>query len=476
MVISGKRASARAEMSAGPRLPGALRLDYLFSIFLVALVIVLVLFGGSSRYDQLAQIPVRLIALATIALASFQRITAPATSRVPALLLLASLCLVGLQLIPLPPGVWETLPDRRAFAAASTVAGFPQPWRPIALSPDLALNAFLSLAVPVAVFYGLATSAPRRLKLVLPVLLIVVAVAAFMGILQLATGADGLTIVYAQRGTGTAAGIFTNRNHQALLLAIGLPLIGGWWAARRFQSNDRGSFLIALAGLAFLLMILLATGSRAGLGLGGIGLVGALVVAWPHRRVVFSQVRFPNWLLGLLATGAVAGLLAATFFLGRGQSIERLIAADPMVDRRALSLPTVFEILKANFPVGTGFGSFDAAFRRAEPFSLLDTTYFNQAHSDLVQVVLEGGAVGLVLLVAGAIWLGQASIRLFLSRHINTVIVHGRSAAIAAWMIVGASSVDYPLRTPIVMAVAAALVFQISWALAELRGSSESKT
>ncbi|MBW7449480.1 hypothetical protein C0101_015670, partial [Staphylococcus aureus] len=51
------------------------------------------------------------------------------------IILTLALLLVFLQLLPLPPGLWEALPGRQPFMQAAAVSGQPQPWRPLAIVP-----------------------------------------------------------------------------------------------------------------------------------------------------------------------------------------------------------------------------------------------------------------------------------------------------------------------------------------------------
>lgn len=430
----------------------------------------LILFGGSSRYDQLAQLPVRVTAILVIVVATFRAAdTAPQAIKLPALLLGSFIALACVQLIPLPPQLWTGLPGRSVLATAAAAAGFEQPWRPIAIAPDLTANSLFSLTVPAAVLYGVAVLEPRYREWLLSMILGVVAVSMLFGVVQLVTASDGLGAVYDLPSRGTAPGIFTNRNHQALLLAMGLPLLASSGMLRRGDPAGTAARWTATAVAGLLVIVLIATGSRTGLLLGGFGLIGGLSVVWSWRsRLDQSRYRAPGIMLAVFAA-VVAILLGAAILFGRAQAIDRLLAIDPFDDKRALALPTVIELVKSYFPAGSGLGTFDPAFRQVEPLTMLDTTYFNQAHNDILQIILEGGAPALILLMVALAWLATASVRLWRNNSARGVIVTGRAASIALFLILVASVTDYPLRTPIIMAIASALMFQIAVALDEMR-------
>jgi O-antigen ligase len=434
----------------------------------------LILFGGSSRYDQLAQLPVRVTAILVIAMATFRTAgAAPQAIRLPALLLGSFIALACVQLIPLPPQLWTALPGRSVLAAAATAAGFEQPWRPITIAPDLTANSLFSLTVPAAVLYGVTVLEPRYREWLLPMILVIVVVSMLFGVVQLVTASDGLGAVYDLPSRGTAPGIFTNRNHQALLLALGLPLLASSGMLRRADSAGMAARWAATAVAGLLVIVLIATGSRTGVLLGGLGLIGGLAVVWSWRsRLGQSRYRVRGIMLAVFAA-AVAMLLGAAILFGRAQAIDRLFAIDPFDDKRARALPTVIELVKSYFPAGSGLGTFDPAFRQVEPLTLLDTTYFNQAHNDILQIALEGGAPALVVLMVALAWLATAIVRLWRNNSARGVIVTGRAASIALLLILVASATDYPLRTPIIMAIASALVFQIAAALDEMRRIGE---
>src|SRR5690606_17001007 len=95
-----------------------------------------------------------------------------------------------------------------------------------------------------------------------------------------------------------------------------------------------------------------------------------------------------------LVTASVVLLVAAivaSATLGRAVSLERALSLDFGQDLRREALPTVWAMTKLYFPIGSGVGTFDPVYRIHEPDSLLSISYFNHAHNDLLEVVLDGG-------------------------------------------------------------------------------------
>jgi O-antigen ligase len=100
-------------------------------------------------------------------------------------------------------------------------------------------------------------------------------------------------------------------------------------------------------------------------------------------------------------------------------------------------------------PLGSGFGTFDPAFRRFEPDSLLSTIYFNQAHNEPVQLAIEGGLPVLLLLLFFLVWWSRAALSAVRSSHSASKRPLSRAMAAVTVILLLSSLVDYPLRTPL---------------------------
>lgn len=439
-------------------------LAFVLLAFLFALVW---LAGGASRADVLGQVVVRAYAWAALVIVSLFG-TAPrlADARALAVLLLLALVLVVLQLVPLPSAIWQQLPGRGVLAQAAGAEG--QPWRPLSMTPGATMNALSSLVVPIAVLI-LATSVKPSERSWLPiVLLIMIAVSAFVAMLQL-SGA-GVTNPFVNDTPGEVSGTLANRNHFAVLLAIGCP-VAMTWAANGGHDWVRRRLPVALAFVVILLLVILGIGSRAGMLIGALGLLGALLLVRDRARRQFRKA--PRWMFPAIVAGAVlflAVLVGATVLAERAVSIDRAFDVDVGADMRHRGLPTVLAMIATYFPVGSGLGGFDPMFRMHEPFSLLKPTYFNHAHNDYLEIVLDAGLPGAILLAGALAWWGWASIVAWRqpagsagSRRLGSVILG---------MLLIASLFDYPLRTPIMMAVAVLGALWLSGFAEEHRGSA----
>lgn len=428
---------------------------------LCAFVIAVFALGGSSRDDVFSLIILRPLALLTIAYAVIC-LPPKNTQKVPFVLLwLAALAaLTVLQLVPLPPDLWQALPGREAITANDEALGLGSIFRPLSLTPDQTLNTLFSLSIPIAacLLYQVQNEAARAK--IWDLVLGALALSALIGLLQSIGGSDGPLYMYRITNSGSAVGLFANRNHQALMLAIAIILIGSRFSRLR-QSSPRSGAIAALLVmlLIFLIPSLFLTGSRAGIGLGAVGAVFAALlignsdivpdVIKVGRRIALDR----SWVRKVIAFIFVS--LFATLLLVRTEAIDRMFIENPAEELRGALIPTLAEMAKQFFPFGSGFGSFDQVYKLYEPIDLLGYRYLNHAHNDLVQFVIEGGVVAILLMVV----LTWQTVRLIFvqlrspsyDRQFDRVLA--LSGVIL--LIVLASVVDYPLRVPSIMMVAA---------------------
>jgi O-antigen ligase len=360
-------------------------------------------------------------------------------------LLGAAAALAVLQLVPLPPALWQALPGRGVFADAAALSGQPQPWRPWSIVPGATYNALFSLVVPLAVLL-LATGARPAERAILPgAMLALVTVSTLVGLLQFSGG--GFTNPLVNDTLGQVSGTFANRNHFALFVAFGCVLAPVWAFLEGRRPHWRGP--VALGLLPLFALTILASGSRAGIAVGMLGLAAGLVIVWrPLRR---ELGRYPPWVLPALIGGfavTLALLVAISFAADRAVSISRALNLSSGQDMRQRGLPTLIDMVRTYFPAGTGLGSFDPMFRMHEPFKLLKLTYFNHAHNDFLEIVLDAGLPGLLLLLAAVGWWLWASARAW--RNKQAVAQLGSVLLLQVLM---ASIVDYPARTPLIMAL-----------------------
>lgn len=432
----------------------------------MALVLTLALFGGASRADSLAQIPVRLASLVLIAVvfalhpAAFRALTRP-----PGLFLALFTGLVAVQLVPLPPALWQALPGRQLYTEIGRLVDQPALWRPLAIDPDAALNALFSLLPAIATFLVLTLFTPTRTA---PLVIAVVGLASLaLGFAQLAAGPESGLRWFAITTGNAPVGFFANRNHQALLIAAAIPAI---WVAYRLRTDGTlREQVVALGLIGFMLLGVLVNGSRAGVLLAGVGLIAAFCVPLGYRTVQHRRAgdeRRGRQRLYAFAALAVVLALASWALLSQAQTVDRLMTAELGEDMRVRAAPLLGDMTRSYFPWGSGFGSFPRVFRHWETTALLDITYFNHAHNDLLELAIEGGLPALVLLAAFVAWAILQAVRTWRVRQWrDPAVMLARLGSVLLVLVALASATDYPVRTPL----GAALFIAGCWLLAEGR-------
>lgn len=420
-------------------------------VLLGILLTVLWVAGGASRGDVAGQVVVRTISWLLIVIAIIAGPLPRLKPVMPVVWLLAltiAICLI--QLFPLPPGTWQMLPGRSLFIEAASAGGMLQPWRPLSIVPWATVNAASSLVVPAATLI-LVSALPDRERNWLPgVVLGLIVASMLLGLLQVVRASFDNPFI--NDTPGQISGSFANRNHFALFMAFGCLLTPLW----AFSAGSRLSWRmgVALGILLLLVLTMLATGSRAGLLLGTLALgIGFLLMRTDMMRMLSP---YPRWAFSALSTAIVAILIVVvlvSFSSDRAGSINRIVEGEASNDMRARGLPIVWSMLRAYFPAGSGFGGFDPMFRIHEPLSLLKYTYFNHAHNDLLEIVLDGGALGLMLLILGLSWTTHATIRAFRGAGSGIRYALPKVGGSMLFLVVVASLVDYPARSPMMMAM-----------------------
>jgi O-antigen ligase len=414
-------------------------------------VLFAMLLGGGSRADVLSNIWLRPVAVLLGAYALYTcRWADLRAHRYVTGLAAATVALTAIHLIPLPPSVWRALPGRDIVAQVDAAAGLGDVWRPLSMVPTGTWNALYSLSVPLAVFFFLLPMGKEELSRMLNVFIVALGLTAAAGFLQ-ATG--GLGALYDIANPN--AGLFANRNHQAVVLACLFPMLAVF-ASLPGSATNPSSFrlLAALGGGLAIVPLLLVTGSRAG--------IAAAVLAVASIPLIVP-VNFRGWLtrkalaLGagaVVLLGAIAWVATAS---GRNLALLRFTQLDATEDLRYPVWHVTWELVQKYFPFGSGIGSFPEVFQIDEPAALLIPQYWNHAHNDWLESALIGGLPAVILLLLALVGYGVAVYLVFIagkSRGRRRIMAKLGCIIIA---ILGLASVfDYPLRAP---AVACLFVF-----------------
>ncbi len=430
-------------------------------------ILVVALTGGGSRSDIPSLLLLRPLAVLFSAYALL--LASPSQLRevwAALLIIVAAMILCLLQLVPLPADVWASLPQRDVIALPSRYLGMEDVQRPISLDPNRTWNTLFALVVPLAVVCLAAIQAPQYRKRMMLPLMAVGLLSAILGLLQ-AIGGNGLHL-YEISHSGYPVGLFANKNHQAVLL-LWLMLASSWIITKADLHHHSPTAAIggAIALILVLFSLLVLTGSRAGLLL----IVPTLALsAWLlFRSPAMGQI-LRRWAgRAKLAAGAIAAILimpllfvfGALAMSGRETALSRLFELNAAEDLRWSYLPIFQKMALDYLPFGSGFGSFESVFKIYEPAEMLTSRYMNQAHNDLLQILIEGGLPALAILMFAFVWLFWAVRRVWQQGREGQLAAGFYGGGIALWL--AASLVDYPLRTPFAAMLVAALTAQLSF-------------
>ena len=398
----------------------------------------LVLGGSAQGIRQNMVLELAGVALIAWAAAESGREALVSPARQALLIAMLGIGVVALQLIPLPAGMWPHLGARERIADGYRALGLALPPQPLSLTPYLSLSSLLGLIPPLAVFCAMVRLKAYRGKWVALALVTGTVAAILVGALQVASPEDSPWYFYAETNHGTAVGFFANVNHMATLLVITIPFIAAIAAAGKTANMQRYSAVVALAAGAGLVVLvgLGLNGSLAGYGLAlPVVAASALIVLPPGSRLRIWAVV----IAALLAIGAIVALetvpIGGTKF-GEGATVS--------VQSREDILATSSRALHDFMPLGSGLGSFRQVYQLYEQPAQVTTTYVVHAHNDYVELALETGLAGILVLLLFLGWWAAAVARVWRTAEAGPF---ARAAAIASAAVLVHSLVDFPLRT-----------------------------
>lgn len=410
----------------------------------LVLLAVAVLFGGASRYEVGTTILPRLTALAAIVYLFWPRHRSPIRVERGALIFWAVLFALPLvQLVPLPWSVWTALPGRGLAQQVFTALG-DKPWLPISLSPSRTLDFLLALFVPFAAWLlGSHLDYPGR-AIMLRAMLAWALVSAVLGLVQLNLGAGSPLYFYAITNDDSSVGFFANANHLGLFLAGGIVIALAWLADSMTLTGRIVAPAAVACGLALCVLLfgIAGTSSRAAAIFSVVALLGGLAML-PLRRIGLQR----RFVLGgaAVVTLTLAGGLGLVLS-GRILS-DRFRIEDGTQERIGL-IPQFIHVAHDFFPFGSGLGSFEPVFKSYEQASALSFGYWNQAHQDYLQVAIEGGLIGMLLILAFLIWFAIRVVRIWYKGDDSSRLRRQQAtSALFLAMIAAHGMGDYPMRT-----------------------------
>lgn len=357
-----------------------------------------------------------------------------------------------LQLVPLPPAVWQSLPGREDALAALRLVGEGESWRPISLVPDKTLACILALIPPVGLLILTSQLDLKERRQVLYASVALALLTTAMGVAQLLAPNGSLTF-YTPYYSGWITGFQAGRNGTADVLLIGLIAVGalarlaliGKIGGPRAGQSAASALALGASLAALLAAAVVMTGSRA-----GVTHLTLAILAWifmfsvgPHGGVRIGR---PSLAVAGLCVVMLAGVTFIT--LAGGSALGRVGQRFAMLENNRAE---IWELAKsawhAYWPVGIGRGGYIDAVLPLEPLESVGINWPNRAHSEYLEMGIEAGLAAYVVLAAGLVCIATVAVRKWraeTSREARIQLVF----AAAVLILLGIHSVfDYPLRS-----------------------------
>lgn len=384
-----------------------------------AITVSMLLGGGTDAglwSDSLLQVIILIAVMPVLLAREGTRIERP-------ILLLVCLMMIAplLQLLPLPASLVEALrPELFRQPIDADVA-----WLAVTTGLGSTLLSFTYVAVLGLLFLAILRMPGKQVHALLPFVLLGISCnAAFVFVQYSASSRQMIDWVLPYP---IYAGLFANRNHLSSLLYVSLPFLV-------YFATFRDRRLWAGPAIIVMLLILLASGSRAGAVIGAAAVICSMIFLRTQSR----------W--------GIAGILTAMVVLG-----IYAMGTWTILDRKELSLDfgrfeflrTTVEGIEENWLLGVGYGTFPRAYQAYEDAGMIFSSFVNHAHNDYAEIVFEGGIFAAVLIFFYLALLVRQVPRLRFNQY-------QKAALLSIVFLLTHSVVDYPLRT---MALAVTFVW-----------------
>lgn len=355
----------------------------------------------------------------------------------------AIIIVIVTQILPLPPSIWRSFEGRELDLVLRTALGVETAWFPLSVAPtNTALTFFAALCLFGLGWASLSLDA-KGVKLAMKLYVAMAFFTIVIGTVQVSTGGSWFDF-YGSGHRANLIGLFANRNHAALFLAGAIPLYVHLTLTTKSRYMPLN--LLAVAGVLILFIGLIGTTSRAGILLGSLAIILTSFLSVkqkirPSKKAVIALCIILAASIAVLASGRTSALVA------RFATVNEDLRWGIWVQSA--------KVAGHYWPFGTGFGTFRFAFDKHEPLQAVSPQFVNNAHNDYIEIVLESGLAGGLLIIAFILLLLYRTIAYCKSQDLLSIENPKLACLIFPWLCLLHSIVDYPLRR---MAIAAPFV------------------
>mgnify|MGYP002628123136 CR=1 FL=1 len=335
-------------------------------------------------------------------------------------IVLASVALVSVQLLKLPHGILTVLSPflSKHLQYWQVATGEATTWQTISLTPTLTKSGLVLLITYVVFFLAARQRINSRYEVdrIMKLLAISAATMAAIGLTQVLLGVDEFLGVFEHHSRSAkwpAKGAFTNQNHFAHFLSLGLgPLIFWWFSYERSgvpaarhstgfgrslqggKSESSNQKMLVAGLIAVVALAGLASTSRGGVLCLLISATVALL-AFGVNSMRIAKLAIPVCIFVVIGTLELGTASLQT----KWQSIVNSSSASDLSSGRMMLWHSLAEAIPNFWRMGSGLGS------HAEVYPMwLDQEFnvrFSHAECGYLQILLELGVPGLMLLVCG---------------------------------------------------------------------------
>lgn len=414
------------------------------------LVVFAIVLGGGGSPSPAPELALQLI---SVALAGLWVLQCPDSvgkvDRSIALACLMILILPILQIVPLPPELWQALPNRQTQMDILAFVDAQDSWQPISIAPQRTIASLVSLGPPIIAIMLISRLSARERH----VLIALVGAAAFVSVLLgavqvMSNGSVGH--FYDQTHRGVVTGYHANRNAAGDLLLIGViasPLLV------RF-APDQSEKSIFLLLISILSIGVLLTQSRTGIAILPFAILAAIILDQMMERGRVAWRSILIW--GAGGVGLVAAMVTALLYSGQSRLSDVLSRFSARSDFRVELWQDGWFAATQYWPFGSGVGTIQPVLIAAERLEVVDTSMPNRVHNDYLEFLVEAGIFAPILGCALVI-IGVKLAAKSLGKGGTSKIVS--LFAIFALLILAIHSImDYPLRN-MALATLAAMAF-----------------
>lgn len=414
-------------------------------LILPAFLFLCLILGGASAGGYLANLALQLLGTGLICWAMLIRrpLPLPPQQQVLAGFMLAAGAIIAIQLVPLPFSIWKALPMRAGIAGADIAAGVTPSPVFLTLMPHETIKSAVWMLPALGLAIAMLRTRAYHARHLAWVILAAMVLSVLLGALQLSLGGNTQWYFYGETNRGSTVGFFANSNHLATLLLVSIPCLAA--SARQAWPRDpsrRG----AVATLAASILSLAVVGLFVNTSLAGWGMAVPVLAA--SAMILAPEGKLRRAALPLLAPVVAAGVMLV-LATDKGQ---RVLAAGGTLSASARE--TIFAKCWAAIgdfmPAGSGLGSFAEIYRLYEDPANVGPRYVNHAHNDYLELLLETGAPGALVLGGFLIWWGWRAIKVWRADNADPL---ARAAVIVTATILVHSIVDYPLRTAAISSI-----------------------